>query len=131
MHNYPSIFTEGHWDILLGTLTMIFKRFPEINDYLNSHEINDKDQKYFQQTLTDLAAVAKEPLSKTTPTIKGEDKMTLKSIVIEEENKLNDDSENISHPEENSKEWTNLKGTCLVEILKGIISSKKIGEKDE
>ena len=132
MHKHPSIFSEGHWDILLGTLTMIFDRFPEINDYLNSHEINDEDQKYFQQTLTDLAAVAREPLSKTTPPIiKGEDKMTLKSIVIETENKLNDDSENISHPNEKSKEWTNLKGTCLVEILKGIINSKEIGEKDE
>ena len=29
MHTYPSIFTEGHWDIVLGTLTMIFDRFPE------------------------------------------------------------------------------------------------------
>ena len=133
MHNHPSIFSEGHWDILLGTLTMIFKKFPEIDDYLNSHEINEKDQKYFQQTLTDLAAVAREPLSKTTltqATTKGEDKMTLKSIVIETENKLNEESETISHSEEEYYEFTNLKVMCLVEILKRIIDLK-IGEKDE
>lgn len=67
----------------------------------------------------------------TQPTIKGEEKMTLKSLVIEAEDKLKEDSENISNPEGKSKEWTKLKGTCLVEILKSIISSKKIGENDE
>jgi len=76
MHSHPSIFTEGHWDIVLGTLTMIFDRFPEIEEYLNTHAVSDKDQKYFQHTITDLAAVAREPLTcKTTPTtppIKGE-----------------------------------------------------------
>jgi len=72
MHNYPSIFTEGHWDIVLGTLTMIFDRFPEIEDYLYSHVVTDQDQKYFQNTLTDLETVSREPLTcKTTP-LKGE-----------------------------------------------------------
>ena len=77
MHNYPSIFTEGHWDIVLGTLRMIFKEFPEIEDYLNSHAVSEKDQKYFQYTVKDLEAVSREPLScKTTPTTKGEENDT-------------------------------------------------------
>jgi len=63
MHNYPSIFTEGHWDIVLGTLTMIFDRFPEIEDYLYSHVVTDKDQKYFQNTLTDLETISRKELS--------------------------------------------------------------------
>jgi hypothetical protein len=42
-----------------------------------------KDQKYFQQTLADLEAVAREPLSKPKPPIiKGEDKMTPYSFYI-------------------------------------------------
>jgi len=63
MHNYPGIFTEGHWDIVLGTLTMIFDRFPEIEDYLNSHVVTDKDQKYFQNRLTDLETISRKELS--------------------------------------------------------------------
>lgn len=73
MHTHPSIFTEGHWDIVLGTLTMIFKEFPEIEDYLSSHVVTDKDQKYFQHTIADLETVSRKELScKTTPTTKGE-----------------------------------------------------------
>jgi len=74
MHSHPSMFSEGHWDIVLGTLTMIFKEFPEIEEYLNSHAVSDNDQKYFQYTVKDLEAVSREPLTcKTTPpTIKGE-----------------------------------------------------------
>ncbi|MDF1876005.1 hypothetical protein JHD48_09680 [Sulfurimonas sp. SAG-AH-194-I05] len=131
MYNYPSIFTQGHWDIVLGTLTMIFKEFPEIEDYLKSYEIKDEDQKYFQQKLIDLAAVAREPLAYKAPTKRGENKMTLENLVSVVKDKLNEGSKDISIHEEKSEERTSLEGTCLVEILKSIASSKKIGEKDE
>jgi len=30
MHEYPKLFTDGHWDILIGTFRKIFDEFPEI-----------------------------------------------------------------------------------------------------
>lgn len=63
MKNHPHEFGQGHWDILIGTMTMIFNKFPEIDDYLNSHDINDKDQEYFDHKIEDLTPLSRGVLS--------------------------------------------------------------------
>lgn len=65
MHEYPNLFSNGHWDILIGTLKMIFTQFPEVTEYLNNHDIEDNDQKYFKHKLKDLMAVARGEMSWT------------------------------------------------------------------
>lgn len=59
MKNYPHEFGQGHWDILAGTMRMIFNKFPEINAFLATHEIDEKDQKYFDHKLKDLMPLAR------------------------------------------------------------------------
>jgi len=57
--------------------------------------------------------------------------MTLKSIINETENKLNEANKITSCSALTAEEWVNLQGKYLVEILKNIIDSKTTGEKDE
>jgi len=59
LHEYPQVYSEGHWDILLGTLKMVFNQFPEIDDYLNAHVMSKKDQKFFNHKLKDLMPIAR------------------------------------------------------------------------
>ena len=57
--------------------------------------------------------------------------MTLKSIISETENKLNEANKITSCSAPTPEEWVDLQGKYLVEILKNIIDSKTTGEKDE
>ena len=58
MHEYPNLHSELHWDILIGTMKMIFNKFPEIDKFLKSKDIEeDKDQKYFNHKLEDLMSI--------------------------------------------------------------------------
>jgi len=57
--------------------------------------------------------------------------MTLKNIISETENKLNEVNKITSCPAPRPEEWVDLQGKYLVEILKNIIDSKTTGEKDE
>jgi len=57
--------------------------------------------------------------------------MTLRSIINQSENKLNEANKNTSDQEPTVTEWSDIQGKFLVEILKNIISSKTKGEKDE
>ena len=57
--------------------------------------------------------------------------MTLRSIINQSENKLNEANKNTSDQEPTATEWSDIQGKYLVEILKNIISSKTTGEKDE
>ena len=59
MMRYPKAFTNSHRDIFIGTLRMIFDKFPEIEEYLNSHEVDENDQVFFVHKLEDLKAIAK------------------------------------------------------------------------
>ena len=57
--------------------------------------------------------------------------MTLKNIISETENKLNEANKITSCSAPTPEEWSDIQGKFLVEILKNIISSKTTGEKDE
>lgn len=59
MHEYPSLFNQGHWDIVIGTMKMIFNKFPEIDKYMNTHEMDENDQKHFNHKLEDLMLLSK------------------------------------------------------------------------
>ena len=57
--------------------------------------------------------------------------MTLRNIINQSENKLDEANKNTSDQEPTPDEWIKLQGKYLVEILKNIIDSKTTGEKDE
>jgi len=59
MLKYPQAFSNAHRDIFIGTLRMMFDKFPEIEKYLNSHEVDENDQVHFVHKLEDLKAIAK------------------------------------------------------------------------
>ena len=57
--------------------------------------------------------------------------MTLRSIINQSKNKLNEVNKITSCPAPTATEWSDIEGKFLVEILKNIITSKNTGEKDE
>ena len=59
MHEYPMLFTDGHWDILIGTFRKIFDEFPEIEKFMSDYEVQDSDSKFFDNKIEDLEALSK------------------------------------------------------------------------